>query len=48
MGIHATEPPVPGSSPLEVDIALAKLKSVNDQRVINFRLNKFKSRSETI
>jgi hypothetical protein len=37
--VHAAEPLVPGPSRLEVEIAIAKLKSINHQVVIKFRQN---------
>jgi hypothetical protein len=37
--LHTAEPIVSGPSPLEVEIAIAKLKSINHQVVIKFRQN---------
>jgi hypothetical protein len=37
--IHTAEPLVPGPSHLKVEIAIAKLKSINFQAVIKFRQN---------
>jgi hypothetical protein len=37
--VHAAQPLVPGLSCLEVEIAIAKLKSINHQVVIKFRQN---------
>jgi hypothetical protein len=42
IGIHTAESIVPGPSLLEIEIAIAKLKSINLQAVIKFRLNSFK------
>jgi hypothetical protein len=40
--IHAAEPLVPDPSSFEVEVAVAKLKSINRQVVIKFRQNGFK------
>jgi hypothetical protein len=37
--VHTAEPLVPEPSRFEDDIAIAKLKSINRQVVINFRQN---------
>jgi hypothetical protein len=37
--VHTAETLVPGSSGLEVEIAIAKLKRINHQVVIKFRQN---------
>jgi hypothetical protein len=37
--VHTAEPLVPGPSRLEVEIAIAKLKSINHQVVIKFQQN---------
>jgi hypothetical protein len=37
--VHTAEPLVPGPSRLQVEIAAAKLKSINRQVVIKFRQN---------
>jgi hypothetical protein len=37
--VHTAEPLVPGSSRLEVEIAIATLKGRNRQAVIKFRQN---------
>jgi hypothetical protein len=39
MEVHTAEPLVPGTSRLEVKIAIAKLKSANRQVVFKFRQN---------
>jgi hypothetical protein len=37
--VHMAEPLVPGPSRLEVEIAIAKLRSINREVVINFQQN---------
>jgi hypothetical protein len=37
--VHTAEPLLPGPSRLEVEIAIAKLKSINHQVVIKFQQN---------
>jgi hypothetical protein len=39
IGVHMAEPLVPGPSRLEVEIAIARLKSINRQVVIKFLQN---------